>query len=440
MSGMKYVPEGKRDLRLDFLRGFCLFSMAINHAGLDSYWQIITGGSVFLINAADGFFFISGMTLGIISVGKPLAQAVERLLKRAWAVYLSTLLLSFGFATLVILTGIELWEEGVVWIRSFDEMLEMAVGILTMRHIVHGSDVLIAYVVYLGIALLALWGLHKKRTGLVIGAMVGVYVLSQLSLEMTELPFASFRHLAANNLIFFGGLVIGYYRENLALKWAAWRLSRYVNWLVCGIGIFLLYLYRTDFEMLPGLGKHFADIELKQYEMPPLNLVVVSIYIHIFWLMTTYLWQPLQRIAGWLLIPVGQASLFTFVVHLCLIPIFWNTPNLFDDLSMLTASFWNAALISVLFGIVELRAWVRNRPTKPSQTIGYSMRNLPLVLAVIFMAAFVSLAPTQTSYPAWNAEQNESEEILAEVCRNMFEEEGELEGIHQEICADYVGK
>lgn len=56
MVGMKYTQEGKRDLRLDFLRGFCLFAMAINHGGLDSYWQIITGGSVFLINAADGFF------------------------------------------------------------------------------------------------------------------------------------------------------------------------------------------------------------------------------------------------------------------------------------------------------------------------------------------------------------------------------------------------
>jgi hypothetical protein len=32
MAGMKYVQEGKRDLRLDFLRGFCLFAMAMKVA------------------------------------------------------------------------------------------------------------------------------------------------------------------------------------------------------------------------------------------------------------------------------------------------------------------------------------------------------------------------------------------------------------------------
>ena len=53
MASMKNGQEGKRDLRLDFLRGFCLIAMVINHGGPDSYWQIITGGSVFLINAAD---------------------------------------------------------------------------------------------------------------------------------------------------------------------------------------------------------------------------------------------------------------------------------------------------------------------------------------------------------------------------------------------------
>ena len=146
-------------------------------------------------------FLISGMTLGVIYVGKPLTQAVKRLLKRTWQVYL---------ATLVLFAGIELWEEGIVGIRSMEDMLEMAVGILTMRHVVHGSDVLITYVVYLGIAPLALWGMHRKHTGRVVAVMVAAYQLSQLNPGLTELPFAALRHLASNNLVFFGGLVIGW--------------------------------------------------------------------------------------------------------------------------------------------------------------------------------------------------------------------------------------
>lgn len=375
--------------------------------------------------------------MGIISAGKPLGQAIERLLKRTWVVYSTTLVLSFGFATLVMLTGLKLWEEGIVVITSYDEMLEMAVGILTMRHIAHGSDVLIVYVVYLGIAPLALWGLHKKRTDLVIGAMLGIYILSQLSLEMTALPFASFRHLAANNLIFFGGLVIGYHREIISEKWVTWRFSRYVDWLICGIGIFMLYLYTTDFKMLSELGKRFAEMEVLSSKMPPLNLVVVFIYIRIFWLMATYLWKPLHQIAGWLLIPFGQASLFTFAMHLCLIPIFRNTPKIFDHLDRLTATFWNAVLIAALYAAVKIRAWVLNVAAQRKRVVGYLTQNLPLMLAVIFMLAFVSLAAADFS-PARDIATSQPEGVFAEVCRNLYEESGSSGDVFEDLCGDYI--
>lgn len=438
MESLKYTQEGKRDLRLDFLRGFCLFAMAINHAGLDSYWQIITGGSVFLINAADGFFFISGMTLGIISVGRPLTQAVERVLKRTWQVYLATLVLSFGFASMVLLTGIELWEEGVVVIRSVYDLREMAIGILTMRYIVHGSDVLIVYVVYLGLSPLVLWGMHKKHTGRVIAAMVGIYVLSLLSLEMTELPFASFRHLAANNLIFFGGLVIGYHRDMISSKWNQWKLSHLLDGLVIVIGIFFLYLYTTNFKAYPNIGDLIYQNEYREWELPPLNLVIVFIYIRIFWLMATYLWKPLNRITGWLMIPFGQASLFTFMLHLALIPIFWNVPEIFDDLNMLTATFWNAMLIAVLFAAIKIRAWVLNVPAKRRGVFGTILQNATLILAMFFMVTFIGLANSAVSSKTTGIEKSDSEGVFAEMCRNMYEEGAELEGAYADLCEDYV--
>jgi hypothetical protein len=359
-------------------------------------------------------------------------------LKRTWQVYLATLVLSFGFASLVLLTGIELWEEGIVVIRSLDDLREMAIGILTMRYIVHGSDVLIVYVVYLGLSPLALWGMRKKHTGWVIAAILCIYVLSLLSLEMTELPFASFRHLAANNLIFFGGLVIGYHRDKISQKWSQLKLSQVVDGLVIAIGIFLLYLYTTDFEAFPILGELIFQDEYREWDLPPLNLMIVYIYIRVFWIMTTYLWKPLNQITGWLITPLGQASLFTFMLHLALIPIFWNIPEIFDDLNMLTASFWNAALIVVLFAAVKIRALVLNVPSKRSKVFDKILQNATLILAMFFMVTFIGLANSAVSSKTTSIEKSGSEGVFAEMCRNMYKEGAELEGAYADLCGDYV--
>ena len=49
----------RRDLRLDFLRGFCAFAMIIDHMGGASFLYPLTGGNRFFVSAAEGFIFLS---------------------------------------------------------------------------------------------------------------------------------------------------------------------------------------------------------------------------------------------------------------------------------------------------------------------------------------------------------------------------------------------
>ena len=94
---IRYPDDTKRDRRLDLIRGYAIFAMSVNHFGLDqSVFHAITGGSVFLINAAEVFFFISGFTLGFISARKPLAESVTRCYRRAWQIYLCVITLAIG--------------------------------------------------------------------------------------------------------------------------------------------------------------------------------------------------------------------------------------------------------------------------------------------------------------------------------------------------------
>ena len=54
----------RRDLRVDLLRGFCIFAMVVDHFGGDSWLYAITGGNRFYVSAAEGFIFISGFIMG----------------------------------------------------------------------------------------------------------------------------------------------------------------------------------------------------------------------------------------------------------------------------------------------------------------------------------------------------------------------------------------
>src|ERR1043165_8173183 len=54
----------RRDLRVDLLRGFCIFAMVVDHFGGDSWLYAITGGNRFYVSAAEGFIFISGFVMG----------------------------------------------------------------------------------------------------------------------------------------------------------------------------------------------------------------------------------------------------------------------------------------------------------------------------------------------------------------------------------------
>src|SRR5687768_12395804 len=84
----RYEP-GRRDLRLDLLRGFAVAAMIADHIGGERSWlYAITGGDVFFVSAAEVFVFISGLLLGIISVRvmarQGLGVALTRGLQRAW--------------------------------------------------------------------------------------------------------------------------------------------------------------------------------------------------------------------------------------------------------------------------------------------------------------------------------------------------------------------
>lgn len=315
---------GKRDLRLDFLRGYALLAMTLTHLGMASPLIFLTGGSRFLINAAEVFFFISGFTIGFIAVGRSLEGQVKSRLHRAWTIYLYILFFSLGLTALF---DPGLWAED-----THGDGARLLASVLTMKESLWAMDILIAYVIYVALSPLVLWGLHENRSGRIAAVLVGIYLLVQLAPVITRLEFASFRHLAANSPLFFGAIVLGYRYRDIAAWWQGYRWRRAVDIAVIAAGLALFLAFLLDYGGSAAIHDFLGDFVIREFLMPPQNLVVVCLYLRILWMMVTHLWPWLSRLCSWLFIPLGQDSLFVYCMQVTLIELFYATgPSLDRD-------------------------------------------------------------------------------------------------------------
>ncbi|MCA1648648.1 MAG: OpgC domain-containing protein, partial [Chloroflexi bacterium] len=127
----------RRDLRVDLLRGFCIFAMVVDHFGGDSWLYSITGGNRFYVSAAEGFIFISGFVMGQAYRAKRdrsgLTGAMGEALLRARTLYIATVALTMIFSLLNLYTDITLWT-GRDFGLGIDSLQEIAVAALTLHY------------------------------------------------------------------------------------------------------------------------------------------------------------------------------------------------------------------------------------------------------------------------------------------------------------------
>lgn len=313
-----YSNHTGRDLRIDWLRGFCLFAMAIDHIGGESFLYIFSGRLNFYISAAEGFYFISGLTLGILASHQTLLQSIERILSRLLVLYRTAILIALGFMTLSLL-GLEVWYDP--WDKK-QNLLEFVAGVLTLQDGYNGSEILGLYILYMLFAPLAFWFLYRKKSWLVVLVSGVVYVFSQVFPDVVGVPIASIFTAAAWQVLFFGGLVVGFHRLELAQFWAKRpRLRDGLGvWVLLSAGA-LVVVHAQDW--LPWLDKAVLGDELTTAMVWP-RLLLVALYLQAFYIFITWFWQPLNRAVGWFLIPLGSASLWTFTGHLMVMVPLYN--------------------------------------------------------------------------------------------------------------------
>lgn len=351
-----YTYAGGRDLRLDFLRGFALLVMFVDHLSVsDSPYYFITFRGEFYTTAAQGFFFISGYVLGMISARLTLSKALRRLSKRIAELYLAAIGMGIGFACLGWWTEWNLWTNSQASLAPASEALATIGRLIVLRKGFHGSEILITYVVVMILGLGAIL-LCFKRLGW-LALLISAIIYAAGLLTPYHLPFPPYFYPPTYQLIFIAGLVGGFNRrepEHQPLPGAETGGKMVIagKCVILVVFVFFTWLHATQYRLLPGLPELLGGA----HTAPPLRLVLIGISLYSLYLLATWLWKPLHLIFGWLLLPLGMNSLWSLIAHLVIIvTVYLNFPGFDYQTTCWVGATLHTSFILLVWGTVKIQ-------------------------------------------------------------------------------------
>ncbi|MBF9769904.1 OpgC domain-containing protein [Enterobacter asburiae] len=337
----RYAIAGVRDLRIDFMRGIALVMMVVAHTEVMSVFNIFSWERFGLTTGAEGFVILSGFMLGMLNRARlqkvVLLTVSWGLYLRAWKIYRVNIIIIVSFILLAYIPHINIFEvthftdrfSGESWslypvtpqIKEtwFNIILYLQIG-------PHQTQILGLYIFLLLFSPLFLGMLQKGNVWWLLGASLLVYGLWQrwpLRLTPSEFEFAF--PLLAWQFIFVLGMASGWYKAEL-ISFARTPAGKVVVVALVIVALILGFIAQnhTNPFMPPALLMHvippdsfntFYHTWAAKNGLGPVRVLNDIALMVTVYLVLTYCWTPLNRLLGWFLIPLGQHSLYTFILH-----------------------------------------------------------------------------------------------------------------------------
>ncbi|MBD2099606.1 OpgC domain-containing protein [Leptolyngbya sp. FACHB-261] len=309
----------KRDLTLDLLRGYFLFAIIINHLNDDpTLFDPVTGRGKMWVSAAEGFFFMSGLLVGHVRGREALKKGFEvvrdKLLSRAWILYLTTLVLTVLYTIVRYAFGD---ESDLLTDFGQKNPVVILLQFLTLQY--KHEDVLSAYTLYLIAAPLVIMALIRGKTWLVLGVSAALWLVDLLLHQPLPL-IKSYYSPMSWQFVFFSGAVLGYHFDDLKERW--WQLKPAQREIIFfGLGtttaitIFLSWLDRFQKAFLPEHQSVLEDLFRKAPGIGPGRLLVFALWISFFYLLVKRYEKWIEQHWGDFLLQFGQNSLYVYIVQ-----------------------------------------------------------------------------------------------------------------------------
>lgn len=341
MSSLHYVSEGKRDLRIDMLRGIALVMMVVAHVEILSAFNVITWERFGLTTGAEGFVILSGFMLGFLKRRQLYAESLlsvsYSLIRRAATLYMVNIVIILTILIFRHFTFIDTFElthftdrysgEAYAMYPVSEQVKEAWYNEIIFLQIgPHQSQILGLYFYLLLLSPIFLWMLYSQRVVILLSISLMAYGYFQITREhllSAEFDFAF--PLMAWQFIYVLGMCCGWYKDEL-LSLARTQVGRGIMFCMVLIAVAMMFIAQNHtnpfmprvlmLHMIPAknfdwLYHNFAG----KNELGPLRILNDACLIVSVYLVLTYFWGPINKLAGWFFIQLGQNSLYVFILH-----------------------------------------------------------------------------------------------------------------------------
>jgi hypothetical protein len=310
------VPRRSRDLALDLLRGYFLVVIMIDHLRFKvNPLYVVSGKQSLWVTAAEGFVLISGFLVGMLRGDEARtagwATAARHTWRRAAVLALWSALLTIVFRAISDLSGY--WPD-VPNADASGSLLDYALGAIVLRETYGDHNLLAAYALFMAIAPLAIAAMLRGLTWLVLVAATALWAVAYA----TNATWSnSVQADLCWQLLFLIGVAIGFHHAALARRWRALSDAGRGKLAVAG-AVASLAIIVGSLLRLPGhhgYPTHLENLLFDRNRMGPARLVCALILVGSLYALVRRFAAQLVPTIGKLLVPLGQASLYVYIVQ-----------------------------------------------------------------------------------------------------------------------------
>ncbi len=351
--GWRYpASESRRDLRIDFLRGVAMLMVVIAHIEIPSAYHLFTPERIGVVSEPEVFVFLSGLVIGLIYPAliakEGWRSAAQKLFKRSLQLYIVSLwvvilVYLLRFVPAINASVLYTWTDsqtGIVYDLYNNPGADAGNFIQNMLVLRYGPgqfNIMGLFVILMFIAPVILWALYHKQTLLLLVISGGFYIFNVI--QPTRVTIAQFENafsLLAWQLLFVIGVAAGFHWDKL-LRIIQGKYGRPIL-IICAVLFFILLVYSLnnpwtvipyDLRLTIIDADTFTEIYSGWFSRVRLGIgrVINTLLAFIFfYMLLTRFWKGFNKAFGWFFIPIGQASLYVFIVHLFYVVLMDNIP------------------------------------------------------------------------------------------------------------------
>src|SRR3954462_14501653 len=126
--------QNNRIYALDIIRGFFLIVIMINHIELyPNFFDLFTGRGRLLVSAAEGFFFMSGLLIGMVykrRIALGMRFIFKKMWKRAFVLYIASVFFTLLFTLLAVHFNHPSIKDGLVDVGNWPRIIWRSFALL----------------------------------------------------------------------------------------------------------------------------------------------------------------------------------------------------------------------------------------------------------------------------------------------------------------------